>query len=72
MFGAAGHSEQFNIEGNGLNDCENNTDDESDSVWEDIEEQSEKNNMVYLRRFSREFDRTKQSNSGAKKMEMHC
>ena len=42
MFGAAGHSEQFNIEGNGLNACENNTDDESDSVWEDIEEQSEK------------------------------
>ena len=25
-----------------MNDCEDNTDDESDSVWEDIEEQSEK------------------------------
>ena len=67
IFGAAGDSELVDSEGNRLSDCESKTDDVSDSEWEDIVEQSEKNNMVSLRRFSRECDRTKQSNRGAAK-----
>ena len=57
--------------GNRLSDFEDEPDSESDSEWEEVEDQNSnvgKNNTVELRRFSRECDRYKQSNRGAAKI----
>ena len=72
LLGGAVDSELTDSQGNRLSEGEEDTDEDSESDWEDIDESNSnvnsKRNTLPLRRFSRECDRYKQSNRGAAKL----